>query len=277
MDSWEKLKTEIERAVQAGEKDGTFDEVKTLVAACGRFETTAELLAFQRDRENRDFETRDAVLGGLLVLAKDAGSATGFARCLAMLCVWPVLTATYRHYRFHHESNRAAISNLYDAVLDEIGEWPAERRKVAANFTLNVRRRVKAALQADMEYEIRLGDAAQQLPLGDFEETGLIRFWKTTTFHRAPLPSASEVAAALVQECRMCPVSATVVAERLVNKCSLREAGEKAGISHGAARHRWRTALRRMQRTLAGNERAKKAAEMEAEDRDGSPSPRGRQ
>ena len=63
----------------------------------------------------------------------------------------------------------------------------------------------------------------------------------------------------------MCPVSATVVAERLVNKCSLREAGEKAGISHGAARHRFRTALRRMQRTLAAMEKAERAAAVEAE------------
>ena len=255
MELWNRLKSEMEMKVLSDHGEKQFEALREAIPALQGFTAAAQVIAFQIDRSNEKFTIRDGVLCGLIRTAQTADELGVFARALLFLCVGDVLGCTCKHYSPHFANDGEAVSEVFSRFISEIESWPLGRTAhIAATFTLNVRRKVKAGLNGAQREEIQLRNLLQTVSDDSEEAPTMTDFWARMASPPSPMPSEAEIVRRLTSVCRMSRTNARLCAEKVLHKINLREAAEEIGISHSAARQRWRTVINQLQQFIFKND-----------------------
>ena len=195
----------------------------------------AALMAVLRDPAV-DPDAKNRALGALIVEAR--GEAAETAIILLLLSLWPGLDAVYgRLARFYPGRTDVLVAELSGRLTLEIGRLDLDRvRRFAATLLRNVERDLRRDLQRNLREAP--GPGAVECFLEDFSTKPMFG-----TAVARPVP---DLAAHRERLSGIVGGDAHLVLLVTIGGCSQRQAAERLGISHDAARKRIQRAMARL-------------------------------
>jgi len=210
----------------------------------------AALVDYFADRDG-DRDDKDRIYGALVELAQAQGDDATLATALLFLGLWPALDAIYRRNLRHHlDDPGELVSELWDRFTTAVQRADLSRiQRVAATLTLNTRRTLRDGRQR------RWDDSARQEELPDDD---ILADRDAARSGRGPsdlgvLPGldpddeVQRLRAVLVE---VVGADADLVIGKVLYGVTQLEMSEQLGITHAAARKRFRRALGRLQAHL---------------------------
>jgi RNA polymerase sigma-70 factor (ECF subfamily) len=229
---WETQFVRLNRAVQTLRSQREYERIRARSGNLDSIETGADLSAWLRDATNHS-DRKDVIYRDLVEEARCPRRGGDTAFHLIWLGLWPGLDASYhsslRLFRGEEGELVAAIidcltAQVYAADLSGI-------HRLAATFVRNIRRDV----QRNRVRELQL--RSHNVALDEVDTTPAPEEPNYRPVHKA----ITQVGSVLVSQGELDLV--TVV---LVDGLNLREAAEILGITHAAARRRFKRALERL-------------------------------
>lgn len=244
---WEALHAGLDRSVRTVKANQVFEEIRRGSAALGRFVDVTSLLVHLTSKEG-DLTEKNRIYGALVGAAQGGGAGGQLAISIAMLGLWPGLDRTFRRSIafVDAETPEAAAVELTAEISERftilVGDTDLGKvNRVAASLVRGTFRDVLEARHQQWRDASRRGEMPEDdkiagPPLrepsdlglapghaGD-EELGAVRRWLETVIGRD-----SELVMAVV-----------------VEGDNQREAADRIGLTHEAARKRFQTAMRRL-------------------------------
>jgi RNA polymerase sigma-70 factor (ECF subfamily) len=260
--SWEALHAGLDRSVRTLQADQAFQQAKQQHPALAEFDEPKQLVAHLTSKAG-DLDEKDRILGTLVTLVQRR-EHHDLASALLWLGLWPGLDAVYRRRLRHFlEQPDELIAELAEAFT-----------KLVERLDLTAVRRVAATLVRSTERDVmdrrkrRWAEANRDLegepnePLRDLEGDIFSASWfdKVSLQRWAAsdhdLPSLSFDEDVAVLRAWLEPIvgpDAELLLAVLVLDETQREAGERLGLSHEAARKRFQRALGRLREHLASS------------------------
>lgn len=240
--SWEALHAGLARSVRTLQAEQSFNTIRQQHTPFGRFDDVDALVAHLTSKFG-DRDEKDTLLGLLATLVQD-GEQRDLASALLWLGLWPGLDAIHRRRTRHYlDAPDDLVSEIADAFSEEIAALDLTRvHRVAATLVRSTERRVLEARASawretntvqpsgdiwaldeppPARRDSRLGLPPTLSPDEDIEH---LRAWLT------PIVGAD----------------AELVLAVLVLEETQREAAQRLGLSHDAARKRFQRAFARI-------------------------------
>lgn len=258
--SWEALHAGLDRSVRTLQAAQAFQQAKQQHPALAGFDEPKQLVAHLTSKAG-DLDEKDRLLGTLVTLVQRR-EHHDLAGALLWLGLWPGLDAVYRrrlrHFLDQPDELVAELAEAFSELVERLDLTAVHR--VAATLVrsaerdvMDRRKRRWAEAHRDLE-----GEPNEPLrdPEGDifsaswFDKVSLQR-WAASD-HELPSLSFDEDVAVL--RAWLEPVvgaDAELLLAVLVLDETQREAGERLGLSHEAARKRFQRALGRLREHLA--------------------------
>jgi RNA polymerase sigma-70 factor (ECF subfamily) len=260
--TWEALHVGLERSIRSLQAAQVFQQAKQQCPVLAGFDEPMKLLAHLTSKAG-DLDQKDRILGSLVTLVQQRQHHE-VASALLWLGLWPGLDAVYRrrlrHFRDQPDELVAELAEFFTALVERLDLVAVHR--VAATLVrsterdvMNRRKRCWAEASHGLETE-------PEEPLLNLEGDVFASSWfdKVSLERWAALgnelPSLSFDEDVAVLRERLWP-SVGADADLLLAVVALgetqREAGERLGLSHDAARKRYQRALGRLRQHLAAS------------------------
>ncbi len=245
--SWEALHAGLARSVRFLQALDSFTTLKQQHGALARFDDPLSLVEYLASKRG-DLDEKDAIVGVLATLVQD-GEHRELAAPLLWLGLWPGLDAIHRR-RTRHFLNAPddLVSEIADAFTREVAALDLTRvTRVAATLVRSTERRVLEGREREWTETNTVqprGDIwALDEPPPAFRESklGLV----------LALDVDDELAAVGAWLESVIGEDAELVLAVLVLEETQREAGERLGLSHDAARKRFQRAFARIRQQAA--------------------------
>ena len=258
--SWEALHAGLDRSVRTLQADQAFQQAKQLHPALAGFDEPKKLVAHLTSKAG-DLDEKDRIIGTLVTLVQRREHHE-VASALLWLGLWPGLDAVYRrrlrHFRDQPDELVAELAEAFTALVERLDLTAVHR--VAATLVRSTERDVmdhRKRRWAEVNHGL---EGEPNEPLRDLEGDIFSASW----FDKASLqrwaasdhdlPSLSFEEDIAVLRAWLEPIvgpDAELLLAVLVLDETQREAGERLGLSHDAARKRFQRALGRLREHLA--------------------------
>ena len=247
---WEALHAGLVRSVRTLEADQAFQEARRRHATLALFNDVGAVIAHLADLSG-DRDAKDQILATLVAMAQ-AGEAPQLASSLLWLGLWPGLDAVFRR-RLRH---------FVDYPGDLASELASAFSEVVAKLNLATVNRVAACLVRGTERTVLEGvrrvwaDGQRFQPLEDsrHDEELFAPLDKPSELGlRGQRTVAEEVAALRTWLVPMVGEDADLLLAVVALDETQREAGERLGLTHAAARKRLQRGLQRVREHLASD------------------------
>jgi len=258
--SWEALHAGLDRSVRTLQADQAFQQAKQQHCALAAFDEPKKLVAHLTSKSG-DLDEKDRVLGTLLRLVQRREHHE-LAAALLWLGLWPGLDAVYRrrlrHFLDQPDELVAELAEAFTSLVERIDLDVVHR--VAATLVRSterdvMERRKRRWAEANHGLEGELCEPLRDLD-GDvvsaswFEKASLQR-WAASGGELPSLSFEDDVAVLRAWLDPIVGVDAELLLAVLVLDETQREAGDRLGLSHEAARKRFQRALKRLREHVA--------------------------
>jgi RNA polymerase sigma-70 factor (ECF subfamily) len=256
--NWEALKRSFVCSVGTFGAKSQFEEIKKHGKPLRRFDDADALLAYL-NTIGGDLDEKDAIYAALVQVIQARGDGSQLATALIWLGLWPGLDHIYRRrQRYFFGEPEALVSEIGARFTAVVQHADLSRiRRPAATLVRNVDRDIGKELKRRWADEARRAELPQERDddPNDEEATGdrrevlvdpLLRTRGISALGQPPrLNPEDDVEALRGLLGRMVGDDTDLVLGAAVYGFTLRELGERLGLSHGAARLRyWRAAAR---------------------------------
>jgi DNA-directed RNA polymerase specialized sigma24 family protein len=258
--SWEALHAGLDRSVRTLQADQAFQQAKQLHPALAAFDEPKKLVAHLTSKAG-DLDEKDRILGTLVTLVQRREHHE-VASALLWLGLWPGLDAVYRrrlrHFRDQPDELVAELAEAFTALVERLDLTAVHR--VAATLVRSTERDVmdhRKRRWAEVNHGL---EGEPNEPLRDlegdifsaswFDKVSLQR-WAASDHDLPSLSFDEDVAALRAWLEPIVGADAELLLAVLVLDETQREAGERLGLTHDAARKRFQRALGRLREHLA--------------------------
>lgn len=209
-----------------------------------RFENPGDLVSFLSSIDV-SLDEKDAIYAALIGLVQDRGRNTELALAIAMLGLWPGLDGIYRrNLRFFPSAPGDLVSELSDLFPSAVANADLRKiNRVAATLVKNVGRDLRRRLRRTWD-EARRRAALPDDDLLDTDEV-VQGPWAVDTNEQASVRAVRGWLNAVVETDR------ELLERVLIHDQTQKEAGAALGLSHAAARKRFRRALWKIRREMS--------------------------
>jgi RNA polymerase sigma-70 factor (ECF subfamily) len=245
--SWEALHAGLARSARLLQALDSFTTLKHQHGALARFDDPLALVEYLANKRG-DLDEKDAIVGVLATLVQD-GEHRELAAPLLWLGLWPGLDAIHRRRTRHFlEAPDDLVSEIADAFTHEIAALDLTRvTRVAATLVRSTERRVLEGRGREWT------ETNTVQPRGDI--WALDEPPPACRVSRLGLPPTVDVSEDLAHLRgwleSVVGEDAELVLAVLVLEETQREAGERLGLSHDAARKRFQRAFARLRQHAA--------------------------
>lgn len=258
---WEALHQSLAQSIRTLQADQAFARVKSKHVALRAFPEPGALVSFLTSKEG-DLDEKDRILAALVTMVQRREERT-LASALLWLGLWPGLDAAYRRRIKHFASHpQELVSEIADAFVGHVERLNFETvSRVAATLVRSTERDVMDRRRKIWAEDARIREEkAEPRAFDEFiqgTEIGNVTLDHWTT------PRAESVLGlipgigvdhdiAALRACLEAAVGedAELLVAVLVLEETQREAGERLGLSHDAARKRFQRALVRVREFL---------------------------
>jgi RNA polymerase sigma-70 factor (ECF subfamily) len=262
--SWEALHESLAHSIRTLQADQAFTRAKTRHESFRAFPEPGALVSFLTSKEG-DLDEKDRILAVLVTMAQRR-EERAVASSLLWLGLWPGLDAAYRrrikHFASRPEELVSEIADVFAAQVERLNFETVSR--VAATLVRSTERDVMerrrkvwaegARIREDKAHPRAFDDFIQDTHVGKVPVDHWTAPQETSVLGLLPGVGFDHDVAAL----RAClePIvgeDAELLVAVLVLEETQREAGERLGLSHDAARKRFQRALVRVRQHLAGS------------------------
>ena len=246
---WEALHQSLVHSVDTLEAHRDFNEAKRRRPELKPFEHPAALIDYFADRDG-DRDDKDRIYGALVDMARGREDDATLATALLFLGLWPALDGIYRRSLRHHlDDPGELVSEIWDRFTTAVERADLGRiHRVAATLTGNTERTVRYRRQR------RWDDGARQEELPDDDVLGveIAAAVGPSDLGLPPgLDADEEVARLRAVLVDVVGADADLVIGKVLYGVTQLEMSEQLGITHAAARKRFRRALERLKAHLA--------------------------
>jgi len=258
--SWEALHASLERSARTLQAVQAFHEAKQQYQALAGFDEPKQLVAHLTSRTG-DLDEKNRVLGALVLLAQ-RGEHRELASALLWLGLWPGLDAVYRrrlrHFAYQSDELVAEMAHAFSALVERL-DLTAVRR-VAATLVRSTERDVMGRCKRRWFDANQVSDENGSQPVVDLEgslyiaspiDRASVERWAASDQVLSGLPFDEEVATLRTWLKTIIGADAELLLAVLVMDETQREAGERLGLTHDAARKRFQRGLARLREHLA--------------------------
>ena len=258
--SWEALHAGLDRSVRTLQADQAFQQAKQLHPALAGFDEPKKLVAHLTSKAG-DLDEKDRILGTLVTLVQRREHHEA-ASALLWLGLWPGLDAVYRrrlrHFRDQPDELVAELAEAFTALVERLDLTAVHR--VAATLVRSTERDVmdhRKRRWAEVNHGLE-GEANE--PLRDLEggifsaswfDKASLQRWAASDHDLPSLSFEEDVAVLRAWLEPIVGADAELLLAVLVLDETQREAGERLGLTHDAARKRFQRALGRLREHLA--------------------------
>jgi DNA-directed RNA polymerase specialized sigma24 family protein len=258
--SWEALHAGLDRSVRTLQADQAFQQAKQLHPALAGFDEPKKLVAHLTSKAG-DLDEKDRILGTLVTLVQRREHHE-VASALLWLGLWPGLDAVYRrrlrHFRDQPDELVAELAEAFTALVERLDLTAVHR--VAATLVRSTERDVmdhRKRRWAEVNHGLE-GEANE--PLRDLEggifsaswfDKASLQRWAASDHDLPSLSFDEDVAVLRAWLEPIVGADAELLLAVLVLDETQREAGERLGLTHDAARKRFQRALGRLREHLA--------------------------
>jgi DNA-directed RNA polymerase specialized sigma24 family protein len=258
--SWEALHAGLDRSVRTLQADQAFQQAKQLHPALAGFDEPKKLVAHLTSKAG-DLDEKDRILGTLVTLVQRREHHE-VASALLWLGLWPGLDAVYRrrlrHFRDQPDELVAELAEAFTALVERLDLTAVHR--VAATLVRSTERDVmdhRKRRWAEVNHGLE-GEANE--PLRDLEggifsaswfDKASLQRWAASDHDLPSLSFEEDVAVLRAWLEPIVGADAELLLAVLVLDETQREAGERLGLTHDAARKRFQRALGRLREHLA--------------------------
>jgi len=260
--TWEALHVGLERSVRSLQAAQVFQQAKQQCPVLDGFDEPMKLLAHLTSKAG-DLDQKDRILGSLVTLVQERQHHE-VASALLWLGLWPGLDAVYRrrlrHFRDQPDELVAEMSEVFTVLVERLDLAVVHR--VAATLVRSTERDVMDHRKRRWAEDTHGLEGEPNEPLRELEGHIFSASWfdKVSLERWAALgnelPSLSFDEDVAVLRAQLWP-TVGADADLLLAVVALgetqREAGERLGLSHDAARKRYQRALRRLRQHVAAS------------------------
>jgi RNA polymerase sigma-70 factor (ECF subfamily) len=260
--SWEALHAGLDRSVRTLQADQAFQQLKQQHPELSGFDEPQQLVAHLTSKAG-DLDHKDRVLG-TLVRTVQQREHQGLASALLWLGLWPGLDAVYRRRLRHFlDQPDELAAQLAEAFTELVARLDLEAvHRVAATLVRSTERDVMERRKRGWAEESHGLGGEPNEPLRDLEgdlfsarwfDKASVERWHASD-HGLPRLSFDEDVAVL--RAWLEPIvggDAELLVAVLVLDETQREAGERLGLTHEAARKRFQRAFGRLREHLANS------------------------
>ncbi|MFK7942275.1 MAG: sigma-70 family RNA polymerase sigma factor [Paracoccaceae bacterium] len=239
---WHAIHAQLLRTLDTHKTHTRFQVIRQRQAALEAFIDPAALLDHQHAPKG-DHAARNAVLAALVREAQASPPSADLALSLMIIALWPGLDAIYRRRLRHFRNDPALLaSEIHARVTEQIRHLDLGRvTRIAATILLNIDRDIGRALQAKWQRD-RLTDSL------DGDETVRKNVERGDQFGVNDSAIRDSDAVAALEN--LSEPDAALVLNVAVLGYTQREAAQRHGLTHDAARKSYRRALTRLRREL---------------------------
>ena len=248
---WEGLHAALVRSVNTLQADRQFKEARKSEAVLSRFESPVGLIEYLTD-DSKDHDGKNAIYIALVRAVQQRGAWADLAMAVVWCGMWPALDRIYWHrYRHFKEEPDELVSSISTAFTALVGGMDLDRvRWIAANLKKSTDRDLMDARRRDWsehEHVQAKGDTES----GAEEEPAAPVIADSELGLRPCLSLDEQVVALRAWLLDVAGEDGDLLLAVLVLEENQREAGERFGLSHEAARKRFRRALERVEQALS--------------------------
>lgn len=245
---WEALHQSLVHSVDTPEAHRDFNEARRRRQELEPFEHPAALVDYFADRDG-DRDDKDRIYGALVELAQAQGDDATLPTALLFLGLWPALDAIYRRNLKHHRNDPGElVSEIWDRFTTAVQRADLVRiQRVAATLTLNTRRTLRYGRQRRWDDSARQEELPDDDVLGDGSTAALGPSDLGLPPGLDPDEEIQRLRAVLVE---VVGADADLVIGKVLYGVTQLEMSEQLGITHAAARKRFRRALGRLKAHL---------------------------
>lgn len=258
--SWEALHTGLDRSVRTLQADQAFQQAKQHHPALAGFDEPRKLVAHLTSKLG-DLDEKDRILGTLVTLVQRR-EHHDVASALLWLGLWPGLDAVYRRRLRHFvDQPDELVAELAEAFTELVERLDlAVVHRVAATLVRSTERDVmdrRKRRWADVNHR---HEGEPNEPLRDLEgdifsaswfDKASLQRWAASDHDLPSLSFDDDVAVLRAWLQPIVGADAELLLAVLVLDETQREAGERLGLTHEAARKRFQRALGRLREHLA--------------------------
>lgn len=251
---WEALHASFVRSVTTLKADRSFRLARAQEVVLARFESPAGLLEYlaTKTKRSEDHDEKNAIYAALVRAVQDRAAWTDLAAALLWCGLWPALDGIYRHRLRHFKAEPeelvAAISAAFTSL---VGGMDLDRvQRIAATLVRSTDRDLMEARRRDWAERDHV-EANGDLESGAEDEPAAPAL-PDSELGLPPCLSLDEQVVALRDWLLdVAGEDGDLLLAVLVLEENQREAGERFGLSHEAARKRFRRALERVAKALS--------------------------
>lgn len=245
---WEALHQSLVHSVDTLEAHRDFNQARRRRQELEHFEHPAALVDYFADRDG-DRDDKDRIYGALVELAQAQGDDATLATALLFLGLWPALDAIYRRNLRHHlDDPGELVSEIWDRFTTAVQRADLSRiQRVAATLTGNTERTVRYRRQRRWDDGARQEELPDDDVLGDSAAAALEPSDLGLPPGLNPDEEIQRLRAVLVE---VVGADADLVIGKVLYGITQLEMSERLGITHAAARKRFRRALGRLKAHL---------------------------
>lgn len=260
--SWEALHAGLDRSVRTLQAAQAFQQAKQQHPALAGFDEPKQLVAHLTSKAG-DLDEKDRLLGTLVTLVQRR-EHHDLAGALLWLGLWPGLDAVYRrrlrHFLDQPDELVAELAEAFSELVERLDLTAVHR--VAATLVrsaerdvMDHRKRRWAEAHRDLEGEPNepLRDLEGDLFSASWFDKASLQRWAASGGDLPSLSFDENVAALRAWLEPIVGADAELLLTVLVLDETQREAGERLGLSHEAARKRFQRALARLREHVAGS------------------------
>lgn len=247
---WEALHESLVHSVDTLEAHRDFNEAKRRRRELEPFRHPAVLVAYFADRDG-DRDDKDRIYGALVELAQAQGDVATLSTALLFLGLWPALDGIYRRSLRHHlDDPGELVSEIWDRFTTAVHRADMRRiHRVAATLARNTERTIRHGRQLGWDEGARCEGLPDNDVLPEFDgpdsgqgpsDFGVLP-WMTSD-------EATERLRAVLVE--VVGADADLVIGKVLYGVTQLEMAGQLGITHAAARKRFRRALGRLKAHL---------------------------
>lgn len=258
--SWEALHAGLDRSVRTLQADQAFQQAKQQHGALAAFDDPKKLVAHLTSKTG-DLDEKDRILGTLVTLVQQREHQE-LAAALLWLGLWPGLDAVYRRRLRHFlEQPAELVAELAEAFtalverldLDVVHRVAATLVRSTECDVMERRKRRWAEVNHGLEGEPNepLRDLEGDIFSASWFDKASLERWAASGGELPSLSFDEDVAVLRAWLEPIVGVDAELLLAVLVLDETQREAGDRLGLSHEAARKRFQRALGRLREHLA--------------------------
>jgi RNA polymerase sigma-70 factor (ECF subfamily) len=247
---WEALQASLVHSVDTLEAHHEFDEARRAYRELEPFRRPGALVDYLTDRGG-DLDTKDRIYALFVELAQTRGRVAPLSTALLFLGLWPALDGIFRRNLRHHlDDPGELVSGIWDRFTSAVHRADLRRiHRVAATLTRNTERAIRDGRRRGWDIGARCEGLPDDDVLPEFDspssgqglsDLGVLP-WMTAD------EAIDRLRAVLVE---VVGADADLVIGKVIYGVTQLEMAEQLGITHAAARKRFRRALARLKAHL---------------------------